>query len=109
MKGRPGTDEKAISIEPGLTGRGYGLETREEGDCVAKAYLKVIVEAGMEREVCDALKKLSEVTSADLTTGDQDIIAIVEAPNYETLLKIIVEKMRQIDGITGSSTSLVLD
>lgn len=76
---------------------------------MAKAYLKVSVEAGKEREVCGALKKISEVKSADLTTGDQDIIAVIEASSYEALLKTIVEEMRRIKGITGTSTSLVLE
>ena len=76
---------------------------------MAKAYLKINVETGMEREVSDALRKLPEVKSADLTTGDQDIIAIIEASSYETLLKTIVEETRRIKGISGTSTSLVLD
>ncbi len=76
---------------------------------MAKAYLKISVEAGKEREVCGSLKKLARVKSADLTTGDQDIIAVVEAPNYEALLKTIVEETRKIEGITSTSTSLVLD
>lgn len=76
---------------------------------MAKAYLKISVEAGKEREVCSSLKKLARVKSADLTTGDQDIIAVVEASNYEALLKTIVEETRKIEGITSTSTSLVLD
>ncbi|MBI4832161.1 MAG: Lrp/AsnC ligand binding domain-containing protein [Candidatus Lindowbacteria bacterium] len=76
---------------------------------MAKAYLKIVVEAGKEREVCSALKRMQEVRSADITTGDQDIIAVVEAPSYEILLKTIVEKLRQISGVSSTSTSLVLD
>ena len=76
---------------------------------MAKAYLKIAVEAGVERDVCNALKKLPQVKSADLTTGDQDIIAIVEAPSYEMLLKTVVEELRGISGIASTSTSLVLD
>lgn len=76
---------------------------------MAKAYLKILVEAGMERAVCDSLRKLPEVKSADLTTGDQDIIAVVESSGYETLLRTIVEKLRHIKGIASTSTSLVLD
>jgi DNA-binding Lrp family transcriptional regulator len=76
---------------------------------MAKAYLKLSVETGKERQICNDLKKLPEVKSADLTTGDQDIIAIIEASSYETLLKTIVEEMRKINGITSTSTSLVLE
>jgi len=76
---------------------------------MARAYLKISVETGMEREVCEALRKLAEVKSADLTTGDQDIIAVIEVDGYEALLKTIVEQTRRIKGIIGTSTSLVLD
>ncbi len=76
---------------------------------MARAYLKICVDAGMERNVCDSLKKLPVVKVADMTTGDQDIIAVVEAPSYEALLRAIVEQMRQIDGISSTSTSLVLE
>ena len=76
---------------------------------MAKAYMKLSVETGKERQICNDLKKLPEVKSADLTTGDQDIIAIIEASSYETLLKTIVEEMRKINGITSTSTSLVLE
>ena len=76
---------------------------------MARAYLKVSVAAGKEREVQEALMKMSEVKSADLTTGDQDIIAVIEASGYDALLKTIVEETRRIKGITGTSTSLVLE
>ncbi len=98
---------KLVTLVPGQP---VGLSTdRKEGMGMARAYLKICVEAGMERNVCDSLRKLPVVKAADMTTGDQDIIAIVEAANYETLLKAIVEQMRQIDGISSTSTSLVLD
>ena len=76
---------------------------------MAKAYLKISVETGKEKEVRDALQDIPEVRTADLTTGDQDIIAIIEAQSYETLLRMIVEKTRGIEGISSTSTSLVLD
>jgi len=76
---------------------------------MAKAYLKISVDTGREREVREALGKIPEVKSADLTTGDQDIIAIIETSSYEALLKTIVEEMRRIKGITSTSTSLVLE
>ena len=76
---------------------------------MAKAYVRISVEAGREREVCGVFKRLPDVKSADLTTGDQDIIAVIETSSYETLLKTIVEEIRGIEGISSTSTSLVLD
>ena len=76
---------------------------------MAKAYLKISIETGKEKEVREALLEIPEVKTADLTTGDQDIIAVIEAQNYDTLLRMIVEKTRGIEGISSTSTSLVLD
>jgi DNA-binding Lrp family transcriptional regulator len=76
---------------------------------MAKAYLKISVETGKERDVLASLQRIPEVKNADLTTGDQDIIAIIEAQSYETLLRMIIEQTRGIDGISSTSTSLVLD
>jgi DNA-binding Lrp family transcriptional regulator len=76
---------------------------------MARAYLKVSVETGREREIRDALRSMSAVKAADLTTGDQDLMVVVEAPNYEALLKIIIEEIRRIKGIETTSTSLVLE
>ena len=76
---------------------------------MAKAYLKISVEAGREKEIRETLQEIPEVMTADLTTGDQDIIAVIEASSYDKLLRTIVEEMRKIEGITSTSTSLVLD
>jgi DNA-binding Lrp family transcriptional regulator len=76
---------------------------------MAKAYLRINVTSGQERRVRDRLRKIRAVKSADLTAGDQDIICVVEAPTYDRVLKIVVEKLRTIKGITKTSTNLVLE
>jgi len=80
---------------------------KEEG--VARAYVKVNVAAGREREVRDALLAREEVQSADLTSGDQDIIALVEAKSFDELLDLTLNQLRTIDGVTGTVTNLVID
>ena len=76
---------------------------------MARAYLKIKVETGKERGIRDRLREMEEVKTADLTTGDQDLIVVVEAENYEVLLKCIIEGIRHIEGIESSSTSLALE
>ena len=75
---------------------------------MAKAYLKIDVVPGKEREVQKALTKLKGVKSADLTSGEQDIICLVEAPGYEEALNLVVKELRRIDGIEKTVTNLVL-
>lgn len=76
---------------------------------LARAYVKVNVAAGREREVKDALLARDEVRSADLTSGDQDIIALVEAESFDELLDLTLNQLRTIDGVTGTVTNLVID
>lgn len=76
---------------------------------MAKAYLKIDVASGQERQVRNRLRRIRAVKSADITAGDQDIICVVEARTYEGVLKVVVEKLRTIKGITRTSTNLVLE
>jgi DNA-binding Lrp family transcriptional regulator len=76
---------------------------------MARAYVKISVAAGKERDVRDKLRARSEVTSADLTSGDQDIIALVEADSFDSLLDLTLNQLRTIEGVTGTVTNLVVD
>ncbi len=81
---------------------------QKEG-CVARAYVKINVAAGKEREVRDSLLERAEVRTADLTSGDQDIIALVEADTFDELLDLTLNQLRTIEGVTGTVTNLVVD
>jgi DNA-binding Lrp family transcriptional regulator len=76
---------------------------------VARAYVKINVAAGKEREVRDALLERPEVRAADLTSGDQDIIALVESVTFDELLDLTLNQLRTIEGVTGTVTNLVVD
>jgi len=76
---------------------------------MAKAYLKIKTEMGKERGVRDALLRFTEVKSAYLTTGDQDILALIEADSYEDILLAVVDRLRSLKGIVGTVTNLVLE
>ena len=76
---------------------------------MAKAYLKIDVEAGKEKEVRDVLLKIKGVKAADLTAGDQDIIAVIEARTTDAVMKLVVQELRRINGIEKTITNLVLE
>ena len=76
---------------------------------MAKAYLKIDVEAGKEKEVRDALLKIKGVKAADLTAGDQDIIAVVEGKTTDSVMKMVIGELRRVRGIEKTITNLVLD
>jgi len=76
---------------------------------MAKAYLKINTTAGKEKAIRDSLKAIPAVKSADLTAGEQDIIAVVETEKLEDLLRLVVEKVRTMDGVEKTVTNLVLE
>lgn len=76
---------------------------------MAKAYLKINVTPGKEKIIRSALSEIKGVKDAHITTGDQDIIALVEADNFENLFKLILTKLRVIEGITKTDTNLILE
>lgn len=76
---------------------------------MAAAYLKIWVGVGKEVTVLKALKALEAVKRADLTTGEQDIIALVERADYPSLMESILKEVRAIEGVERTVTNLVLD
>jgi DNA-binding Lrp family transcriptional regulator len=76
---------------------------------MAKAYLKINVIPGKEKIIRSALSEIKGVKEAYITTGDQDIIVLVEANNFEDLLKLVLTKLRVIEGITKTDTNLILE
>jgi len=76
---------------------------------MARAYLKIEVEMGKERSVRDSLLKFDEVKGVELTTGGQDVLALIEADSFEDILQVIVDKLRTLKGIKNTVTDLVLE
>lgn len=76
---------------------------------MARAFLKINVEPGEEKEVIARLKSFENVVDANLTSGEQDIIAQIKASNYEELMRFVVAELRVTDSITKTITNLILD
>ena len=75
---------------------------------MARAYLKIWTKSGKEGAVRDELLNIVGVQSVDLTAGEQDIIAVVEAETYEDVLQIVVGQIRPLNGIERTVTNLAL-
>ena len=76
---------------------------------MAKAYLKIDIETGKEKEVRDALRKIGGVKSADFVTGTQDLLALVEGKNYEEIVTKTLEEIRKVKGIKKTVTDFVFE
>ena len=75
---------------------------------MAKAYLKIWTESGAEGRVREALLGIAGITAVDMTAGEQDLIAVVEADTHEDLLQIVVGQVRRMKGIQRTVTNLVV-
>ena len=57
-----------------------------------------------EHEVYNKLSKVKEIIELHPLFGEYDIIAKIEAEDFEKLGKIIVEKIRSIKGVIDTKT-----
>ncbi|MBN1827283.1 MAG: Lrp/AsnC ligand binding domain-containing protein [Candidatus Eisenbacteria bacterium] len=76
---------------------------------MARAYLRINTDIGREVEVRNRLREVPEVLSVDITAGEQDIICLVEGDSVDSILDLVVSKVRGIEGIQGTTTNLILD
>ncbi|MFQ5837446.1 MAG: Lrp/AsnC ligand binding domain-containing protein [Thermoplasmata archaeon] len=64
----------------------------------------ISVEPGTEREVFQEVIKIDEVVDVHLLFGEYDLIARVEAQDYDVIGDIVVNKVRKIPGVTSTKT-----
>ena len=73
------------------------------------AYLLINTETGKEGDVVEALRKIDGVRNAHIVTGLHDAVCYVEAAELTDLKKIIIEKIRGINGISRTVTCFAVD
>jgi len=57
-----------------------------------------------EYEVYNKLSKIPEVIEVHPLFGEYDLIAKIEAKDYENIGEIIIQKIKTIEGITDTTT-----
>jgi len=72
----------------------------------ARAYILVNISVGRVEDVVKALSGIEGVRSADSITGPYDVIACIEAENYEALIKFVPERIHKVEGITKTLTCI---
>ncbi len=75
---------------------------------MALAIVMVNVEVGKENEIFEKLFELPEVKEVYMVYGVHDIIAVIEADTMDALRSLITEKIRKMDGVKSSMTSIVV-
>ncbi len=62
------------------------------------------VAPGTEKKVFDTMIKWDEIQELYPLFGDYDLIAKIQATDYESLSDIVVNKIRSIRGVTETKT-----
>uniref|UniRef100_A0A7V4E4P3 Lrp/AsnC family transcriptional regulator n=1 Tax=candidate division WOR-3 bacterium TaxID=2052148 RepID=A0A7V4E4P3_UNCW3 len=75
---------------------------------MAEAYILITVEAGKARDVYEELSKIKEITHVDAIAGPFDIIALVKAPDFNTIGRLVIEKIQNIPGVERTLTCNII-
>lgn len=67
-------------------------------------FVLISVTMSRERDVYEALREVEEVVECHPLFGEYDIIAKVEAPSYDGVGRVVVDKIRKIPGVTDTKT-----
>jgi len=69
-----------------------------------RAYILIETQVGKSRDVAVALRSMPGVPSADIITGDFDIIALVEAPDMVSMADLVTGRVQSIPGVIRTIT-----
>ncbi len=72
-----------------------------------RAYILMRVEIGRTDEVLEELRHIDEAIRIAVTTGEYDIVILVEVDTLEDLYDITVRRMHKISGIAETTTAVV--
>ena len=67
-------------------------------------FILIHISPAHEYEVFNKLSKLKEVIELHPLFGEYDLIAKIEAKDYESIGEIVIHKIKTIDGITNTKT-----
>ncbi len=85
-----------------------GKEEDEVSIMAAQAIVMINTDVGKENEIFEQLFELPEVKEVYMVYGIHDIITIIEADSMDTLRSLITEKIRRMDGVKSTLTSIVV-
>ncbi len=74
-----------------------------------EAIVMINVEIGKENEVFEKLFEIPEIKEVYMVYGVHDIIAVAETKDLDELRSLITEKIRRMDGIKDTLTSIVVN
>jgi DNA-binding Lrp family transcriptional regulator len=76
---------------------------------MVNAYSLISVEPGKTAEIFKKIKKIDGVKSTECVAGPYDIVARIEVDSLEKLTKAVFGDIRNIPGVTNTTTLIVVE
>ncbi|MEM0026421.1 MAG: Lrp/AsnC ligand binding domain-containing protein [Ignisphaera sp.] len=76
---------------------------------MAKAIVLLNTDVGMEEEVVKLLSQIPEVKEVHIVYGIYDVVAIVEAENFDKLRNAVISRIRRLPHIKATTTLIVVE
>lgn len=73
-----------------------------------KAYILIHIQTGEIGEVLKQLRTVKGVAQADMTFGEYDAVALVEAPDLQKLGHLVAWEIQAIPGVQETQTCLAV-
>jgi len=72
-------------------------------------YVLLNIEPGFEEKILNEVRKVPNVKKSHRVYGVYDMIAEVEADSMDSLKEIVTWKIRRLEGVRSTLTSIVID
>ncbi|KXB06073.1 hypothetical protein AKJ53_01405 [candidate division MSBL1 archaeon SCGC-AAA382F02] len=76
---------------------------------MVNAYSLISTEPGTTPELFDKIKELEGVESVEAVAGPYDIVARIKVESLEKLTGTVFGKIRGVDGVTSTTTLIVVE
>ncbi len=73
-----------------------------------RAYVLIEIGVGKTKAVLQGLQTIKEIKSVDVVTGPYDFIAVIEAPDMNSIGDLITKQIHEIPGITRTITCIAV-
>ncbi len=81
-----------------------GCTQKTRGTFTAIGFVLIDIEPTREKEVYQKLTKIKDIVELYPLFGEYDLIAKVEADSYDAIGKLVVAKIRSIEGVKATKT-----
>ncbi len=71
------------------------------------AYILMVTEIGRTDEVIEQLRLVNEAVRVAVTTGEYDVVVLVEVDDLAALYDVTVQRIHKIPGIVATTTAVV--